>query len=81
MLEPVRAEGDKGEVDGYFGMYDKTLMVNPVNFKKIETPRGMETTLIVFRQEVGFSWKCTSCAEVMHTEVFRRPLHTCKKGC
>ena len=79
MLEPVRSADDHGEVDGYFGKYDRTLVVNPVNFKKIETPKGMETTLVVSHNEKGFCWTCRDCGDKMFSDKFTRPLHSCSR--
>ena len=78
MLEPVRAADDKGEVDGYFGQLDmKELQANPANFKRVETPEGKRTTLIVSPTGNGYIWRCKECGEKMATIRWVRPYHVC----
>ena len=79
MQEHVRSTTDKGEIDGYFGQLDmKELQANPLNFRKVETPEGKRTTLIVSPRAVGFMWRCKECDEEMKTGRWIRPRHTCK---
>ena len=74
----VRSSEDKGEIDGYFGMFDE-VQASPAAFKKVATPKGKLTTMTVGPDPngFGFQWTCVACKATYRTNLFDRPDHIC----